>query len=212
MPLGRAPNSPTWHLHWSWCPPPYGASGGPGGSPSPPGRPRPSTVCWAAPATLDGIGIGTLGGPAPAPASASAYLPASRTPCCPACAAALAFGLVLAAPDGSSPGRGRTAAPPLTEQRRIALLGGAGVRRTGVGPEAAVVAERRADPYREQPLSARIVGAVHAYDDLSGEGLIGPPGALERLGPGTVRDCRPEVVESLARVLARSGLAPVPHG
>ncbi|MFF2959584.1 hypothetical protein ACFVT1_11840 [Streptomyces sp. NPDC057963] len=74
------------------------------------------------------------------------------------------------------------------------------------------MAERRADPYRERPLSARIVEAVDAYGDLSGEGLIGPPGALEQLGPGTGRAHRSEVVESLARVPARGGLAPVPHG
>jgi hypothetical protein len=64
----------------------------------------------------------------------------------------------------------------------------------------------------EQPLSATIVRAVNAYDDLSGEGLIGPRGALERLRLGTGHDYQPEVVESLARVLARGGLAPVLPG
>ncbi|MFF2405667.1 HD-GYP domain-containing protein [Streptomyces sp. NPDC058092] len=114
--------------------------------------------------------------------------------------------LVDPVPDGA------TAALPTAEQRRIALLGGAVVRQTGVDAEVAVVVERQADPYREQPLSARIVRAVNAYDDLCGESLIGPLGALEELRLGTGHDYQPEVVESLARVLARGGLTPVPPG
>ncbi|MGX1881158.1 HD-GYP domain-containing protein [Streptomyces sp. NPDC055287] len=110
---------------------------------------------------------------------------------------------------------GATASLPAAEQRRIALLGGAVVRQTGVPAEVAVVVERQADPYREQPLSARIVRAVNAYDDLSGEsggGLGGPLSALEQLRLGTGRDYQPEVVESLARVLSRGGLTPSPPG
>ncbi|WP_406383798.1 HD-GYP domain-containing protein [Streptomyces sp. NBC_01618] len=114
--------------------------------------------------------------------------------------------LVDPVPDGA------TAALPTAEQRRIALLGGFVVRQTGVDTEIAVVVERQADPYREQPLSARIVRAVNAYDDLCGESLIGPLGALEQLRLGTGHDYQPEVVESLARVLARGGLTPVPPG
>ncbi|MFB7912759.1 HD-GYP domain-containing protein [Streptomyces sp. NPDC056061] len=114
--------------------------------------------------------------------------------------------LVDPVPDGA------TAVLPAAEQRRIALLGGAVVRQTGVDAEVAVVVERQADPYREQPLPARIVRAVNAYDDLSGEGLIGPLDALEHLRFGTGRDYQPEVVDTLARVLARGGPAPVPHG
>ncbi|MER5279423.1 metal-dependent phosphohydrolase [Streptomyces sp. NPDC002809] len=107
---------------------------------------------------------------------------------------------------------GATAVLPAAEQRRIALLGGAVVRQTGVDTEVAVVVEQQADPYREQPLAARIVRAVNAYDDLCGEGLSGPLGALEQLRLGTGRDYQPQVVESLARVLARGGLTPVPPG
>ncbi|MGW0559401.1 HD domain-containing protein [Streptomyces sp. NPDC003016] len=110
---------------------------------------------------------------------------------------------------------GATASLPPAEQRRIALLGGAVVRRTGVPAEVAVVVERQADPYREQPLPARIVRAVNAYDDFSGEsggGLGGPLSALEQLRLGTCRDYQPEVVESLARVLSRGGAAPSPPG
>ncbi|MFJ7490239.1 HD-GYP domain-containing protein [Streptomyces sp. NPDC097727] len=107
---------------------------------------------------------------------------------------------------------GATATLPAAEQRRIALLGGAVVRQTGVDTEVAVVVERQADPYREQPLSARIVRVVNAYDDLCGESLFGPLGALEQLRLGTGHDYQPEVVESLARVLARGGPTPVLPG
>ncbi|WP_405913368.1 metal-dependent phosphohydrolase [Streptomyces sp. NBC_00963] len=107
---------------------------------------------------------------------------------------------------------GATAPLPPAEQRRIALLGGAVVRQTGVDAKVAVIVERQADPYREQPLTARIVRAVNAYEDLAGEsegvrGAGGPLGALERLRLGTGHDYQPEVVESLARVLSRGGVA-----
>ncbi|MER7111975.1 HD-GYP domain-containing protein [Streptomyces sp. NPDC000229] len=104
---------------------------------------------------------------------------------------------------------GATARLPEEEQRRIALLGGAVVRQTGVPAAVAVIVERQADPYREQPLPARIVRAVNAYDELSREGAQGAGGALgalERLRLGTARDYHPNVVESLARVLARGGV------
>ncbi|WP_234314939.1 HD-GYP domain-containing protein [Streptomyces sp. NRRL F-5135] len=106
--------------------------------------------------------------------------------------------------------KGATALLPVVEQRRIALLGGAVVRQTGVPAAVAVVVERQADPYREQPLPARIVRVVNAYDDLAGEcaSASGPLDALERLRLGTGYDYQPEVVESLARVLSRGGPAP----
>ncbi|MFJ9433806.1 HD-GYP domain-containing protein [Streptomyces sp. NPDC101490] len=105
---------------------------------------------------------------------------------------------------------GATALLPAEEQRRIALLGGEVVRRTGVPGAVAVVVERQADPYREQPLPARIVRAVNAYDDLAGDGpATAALDALERLRLGTARDYHPEVVECLARVLARGGAAGV---
>ncbi|MER5898028.1 metal-dependent phosphohydrolase, partial [Streptomyces sp. NPDC001876] len=93
-----------------------------------------------------------------------------------------------------------------------ALLGGAVVRQTGVDTEVAVVVEQQADPYRDQPIAARIVRTVNAYDDLCGEGVSGPLGALEQLRLGTGRDYQPQVVEALARVLARGGLTPVRSG
>ncbi|MHC5703821.1 HD-GYP domain-containing protein [Streptomyces tirandamycinicus] len=114
--------------------------------------------------------------------------------------------LVDPVPDGA------TALLPAHEQRRIALLGGAVVRQTGVPPTVAVVVERQADPYREQPLPARIVRAVNAYDDLTGDSAGSALTALERLRLGTAHDYQPEVVESLARVLSRGGLGPAQAG
>ena len=100
---------------------------------------------------------------------------------------------------------GATAVLSADEQRRIALLGGAVVRQTGVDAEVAVVVERQADPYREQPVTARIVRAVNAYEEMAREaGPQGPLTALEKLRLGTARDYQPEVVESLARVLLQN--------
>ena len=82
------------------------------------------------------------------------------------------------------------------------------VRQTGVPAEVAVVVERQADPYREQPVTARIVRTVNAYEDLAGAEAVDPGGslgALEQLRLGTAHDYQPEVVECLARVLARGG-------
>lgn len=102
---------------------------------------------------------------------------------------------------------GATAPLPPAEQRRIALLGGAVVRQTGVPAEVAVIVERQADPYREQPVTARIVRTVNAYDDWAGRtaGPDGAPWALERLRLAVGRDFEPGVVEALVRVLARGG-------
>ncbi|MGW7695775.1 HD-GYP domain-containing protein [Streptomyces asiaticus] len=104
---------------------------------------------------------------------------------------------------------GATEPLPAAEQRKIALLGGAVVRQTGVPAEVALVVERQADPYREQPLAARIVRAVNAYTELvSGPAAEGAAGvaalrALERLRLATARDFDPVVVEALATVLSR---------
>ncbi|MEU6310170.1 HD domain-containing protein [Streptomyces sp. NPDC047014] len=123
--------------------------------------------------------------------------------------------LVDPVPDGA------TAGLPAAEARRIAGLGGEVARQTGVPAEVAEVVERQADPYREQPVPARIVRAVNAYEDLAARlaGAGRHPGgsleALEQLRLGTGRDYQPEVVECLARVLARGERArvvPVPPG
>ncbi|MHC3473665.1 HD-GYP domain-containing protein [Streptomyces sp. 7R007] len=102
---------------------------------------------------------------------------------------------------------GATAVLPVAEQRRIALLGGAVVRQTGVDPAVAVIVERQADPCPEQPLAARIVRAVNAYEEKAqGAGPGGPLTALEELRLATAGEYAPEVVEALARVLARERL------
>ncbi|WP_411293891.1 HD-GYP domain-containing protein [Streptomyces kunmingensis] len=104
--------------------------------------------------------------------------------------------------------QGATAGLHTAQQRRIALLGGAVVRQTGVDAQVAVVVERQADPYREQPLAARIVRTANAYDEMTREeGPQGPLAALEQLRLGTGRDYQPEVVEALARVVAHPGLS-----
>ncbi|MGN9760492.1 HD-GYP domain-containing protein [Streptomyces sp. SD31] len=102
---------------------------------------------------------------------------------------------------------GATAGLPVAEQRRIALLGGAVVRQTGVPAQVATVVERLADPGPEQPVAARIVRAVNAYEEKARD--AGPGGALkalEELRLATAGDYAPEVVGSLARVLARDCL------
>ncbi|MFJ2606046.1 HD-GYP domain-containing protein [Streptomyces sp. NPDC091279] len=104
---------------------------------------------------------------------------------------------------------GATADLPAAEQRRIALLGGAVVRQTGVAASVAVVVERQADPCRDQPVAARIVRAVNAYEEkVRDAGPGGPLTALEELRLATAGEYAPEVVESLARVLARDCLTP----
>ncbi|MFD3501010.1 HD-GYP domain-containing protein [Streptomyces sp. NPDC058676] len=102
---------------------------------------------------------------------------------------------------------GATAGLPAGEQRRIALLGGAVVRQTGVNPQVAMVVERQADPWREQPVAARVVRAVNAYEEKARDaGPGGPLKALEELRLATAEEYAPEVVEALARVLSRDCL------
>ncbi|MGW2728380.1 HD-GYP domain-containing protein [Streptomyces sp. NPDC001494] len=108
---------------------------------------------------------------------------------------------------------GATATLPGEEQRRIALLGGAVVRQTGVDAAVATVVERQADPYPEQPLAARIVRAVNAYEEKARDaGPEGPLLALEELRLATAGDYAPEVVESLARVLSQALSDPAGDG
>ncbi len=100
----------------------------------------------------------------------------------------------------------RQAGLPAEEQRRIALLGGAVVRQTGVDARVAVVVERQADPCREQSLPARIVRAVNAYEEKARDvGPGGPLRALEELRLAGAGVYAPEVVESLGRVLSWEG-------
>ncbi|MGW7515772.1 HD-GYP domain-containing protein [Streptomyces sp. NPDC054796] len=95
------------------------------------------------------------------------------------------------------------------ERRRIAQLGGAVVRKTGVAADVAVVVERQADPYRDQPFTARIVRVANAYEDMvAGQpGIEGSLRALERLRLGSAHEYEPRVVEALARVVSRGSKA-----
>lgn len=103
---------------------------------------------------------------------------------------------------------GATEPLPLVDQRRIARLGGAVVRQTGVDAEVAVIVERQAEPYRDQALAARIVRAANAYDELAygaqpvGNRLEGPLRALEQLRLATAEAYDPQVVAALHRALA----------
>ncbi|MFJ5609437.1 HD-GYP domain-containing protein [Streptomyces sp. NPDC093221] len=102
----------------------------------------------------------------------------------------------------------RGATEPLDgeRQRAIAALGGEVVRQTGAPAEVALIVERQAHPYREQPLAGRIVRAVNAYEDLTGEpgaALGHRLAAVERLRLATAREYDPQVVAALTRVLAR---------
>src|SRR5690606_27324064 len=55
---------------------------------------------------------------------------------------------------------GATAGLPATEQRRIALLGGAVVRQTGVDPRVARIVEQQCDPHPGQPLAGVRVAQI----------------------------------------------------
>ncbi|WBB63224.1 metal-dependent phosphohydrolase [Streptomyces sp. WMMC500] len=116
----------------------------------------------------------------------------------------------LSLADPAPPGaEGPPGAAGLADRRRIALLGGAVVRQTGVAAEVAVVVERQAEPYRDQPVAARIVRVAAAYDVLvtgnaKGEGAVatGPLAALERLRLAPRAEYDPAVVDALREVLA----------
>ncbi|NLU67233.1 HD domain-containing protein [Streptomyces sp. HNM0574] len=111
------------------------------------------------------------------------------------------------------------AAEPPALARRIAALGGAVARETGVPAAVASAVERQADPYREQPFTARIVRTSNAYADMvsravgkeaveRGNGTVdGSLRALERLRLGSAYDYEPRVVEALARVVSRGPAA-----
>ena len=102
---------------------------------------------------------------------------------------------------------GVTAALEPGRQRRIALLGGAVVRQTGVRWRVASAVEGQADPYREQSVTARVVATVNAYDDLTAGSGTADAAARERalraLRTATGRDHEPRVVEALSRVVSR---------
>ncbi len=109
---------------------------------------------------------------------------------------------------------GATVMVDAAEQRRIAELGAAVIRETGVLDRVADIIERQADPYRRPrehadpslPVSSRIIKAANAYDDMVGDSVeYGPRlDALERLRLGMAYDFDPRVVETLARIVRKT--------
>jgi hypothetical protein len=105
------------------------------------------------------------------------------------------------------------------ERRRIAALGAAVIRQTGVLEEVAAIVEAQAEPYRrphlpddaDVPQEARIIKVANAYDDLVGASLADEArvDALERLRLGMAYEYDPRVVSSLARVLNRTASVPL---
>ncbi|OEV00411.1 hypothetical protein AN217_24330 [Streptomyces qinglanensis] len=120
--------------------------------------------------------------------------------------AALTHDVGQLSPADPVPG-GATAVLDAGSQRRVALLGGAVLRQAGVRRRVASAVEAQADPYREQPVTARVLRTVNAYDDLVGDsgtaGAVARARALHRLRAAG-RDHEPRVVEALSRVVARA--------
>ncbi|WP_119729049.1 HD-GYP domain-containing protein [Thermomonospora amylolytica] len=123
------------------------------------------------------------------------------------------------------PGGATVLASP-NEQRRIAELGAAVIKETGVLDRVAYIVRRQADPYRAAvpsgppdadagpapaaplpppPLASRIIKVANAYDDLVGESTDRDRSAavLERLRLDSAVEYDPTVVEALARVVER---------
>lgn len=97
------------------------------------------------------------------------------------------------------------------EQRRIAELGSAIIRETGVLDNVADLVRRQCEPWAGDgeegapPLGSRIIKVANAFDDLVGESGAAERRAavLERLRVGTDVEYDPVVVDALARVLTR---------
>lgn len=97
------------------------------------------------------------------------------------------------------------------EQRRIAELGSAIIRETGVLDNVAETVRRQCEPLAGDgdegvpPLGSRIIKVANAFDDLVGENGDAERRAavLERLRMDTDSEYDPRVVDALASVLAR---------
>lgn len=96
------------------------------------------------------------------------------------------------------------------EQRRIAELGSAIIRETGVLDNVAELVRRQCEPCTggadgPPPLGSRIIKVANAFDDLVGESTdLDRTGAvLQRLTMDTDREYDREVVDALAAVLDR---------
>ncbi len=98
------------------------------------------------------------------------------------------------------------------EQRRIAELGSAIIRETGVLDSVAEIVRRQCEPLAGDgdegvpPLGSRIIKVANAFDDLVGENGDDERRAavLERLRMDTDSEYDPKVVDALATVLARA--------
>ncbi|MGW5878825.1 HD-GYP domain-containing protein [Nocardiopsis terrae] len=97
------------------------------------------------------------------------------------------------------------------EQRRIAELGSAIIRETGVLDNVAEMVRRQCEPLAGDgdegvpPLGSRIIKVANAFDDLVGENGDAERRAavVERLRMDTASEYDPRVVDALAGVLAR---------
>ncbi|WP_017585073.1 HD-GYP domain-containing protein [Nocardiopsis ganjiahuensis] len=97
------------------------------------------------------------------------------------------------------------------EQRRIAELGSAIIRETGVLDNVAEMVRRQCEPLAGDgdegvpPLGSRIIKVANAFDDLVGENGDAERRAavVERLRMDTDSEYDPRVVDALARVLVR---------
>jgi hypothetical protein len=113
------------------------------------------------------------------------------------------------------PGGATVLASP-DEQRRIAELGAAVIKQTGVLDRVAEIVRRQCDPYRvgrdahtAPPLASRIIKVANAYDDLVGDSTDRDRSAavLERLRLDSTTEYDPAVVEALSRVVDRAATA-----
>ncbi|MFF2375948.1 HD-GYP domain-containing protein [Streptomyces xiamenensis] len=98
---------------------------------------------------------------------------------------------------------GATTALPAARRRAIAALGAGVAREAGAGETIAHTLELQAEPYREQPMAARIVRTANAYADLSPPDRPGPGQALSALERDTGTEYDPEVVRALQQIVSR---------
>ncbi|GAA3751255.1 hypothetical protein HDA32_000905 [Spinactinospora alkalitolerans] len=105
---------------------------------------------------------------------------------------------------------GATVLAPPSEQRRIAELGSAVIRETGVLDSVAELVRRQCEPHAgggdgPPPLGSRIIKVANAFDDLVGESKDRDriEAVLQRLRMDTESEYDADVVEALARVLNR---------
>jgi hypothetical protein len=104
---------------------------------------------------------------------------------------------------------GATVLASRDDQRRIAELGAAVIKKAGVLDPVAEIVRCQSWPCRgpdgEPPMASRIVRAANAFDDLVGASadISRAMTALERLRLDTATEFDPRVVEALSKVAAR---------